>query len=79
MFRKMMMQLVCICRANSYRLRPRRITWIKIKREDVKSGRSGAHKPSKLGLGDLGVIPTPETSSGNWSVSVHDVVNSVPD
>ncbi len=48
------------------------ITWIKTKREGVKSGRSGAHKPDKLGvsckvnkcsdaeIGDLGVLPTHE-------------------
>ncbi len=59
-----------ICRTNSYPLRPRRVTWIKTKREGVKNGRSSTDKPSKLGLrckadkcrdagtGDLGVLAT---------------------
>ncbi len=60
--------------ANWYFLRPRRVTWIKTKKEGVKSGCSSAHKPGTLGLscktnkcseavtGDLGVQPTHETS-----------------
>ncbi len=63
-----------LCRSNFYPLRPRRVTWIKTKREGVKSGRSGAHKPDMLslyckankctdtGAEDLGVLPTHETS-----------------
>ncbi len=63
-----------LCRSNSYPLHPRRVTCIKTKKEGVKSGRSGAHKPDKLGLRckatkgsdagtvDLGVLPTHETS-----------------
>ncbi len=55
-------------------MRPRRVTWIKTKREGVKSGFSGALKPGRLGLGfkvnkccdvwiwDLGVQTTHETS-----------------
>ncbi len=50
------------------------VPWIKTKREDVKSGSSGALKPDRLGLsckankssdagaGDLGGLPTHETS-----------------
>ncbi len=61
------------CRSNTYAFRTRRVTWIKTKREDVKSGRSGALKPDRLGLsckankcsdtgtGDLGVLTTHET------------------
>ncbi len=68
--------------SSSYPLRPHRVTWIKTKREGVyvKSGRSGALKPGKLGLGceankcsdagtgDLGVLPTHETSSMQMSI-----------
>ncbi len=55
---------------NVYPLCPRRVTWIKTKREGVKSERSGAPKPDKLGMnckahkcsdartGDLGVLHT---------------------
>ncbi len=50
------------------------VPWVKTKMEGVKSGSSGPHKPGKLGLsyktnkcsdagtGDLGVLPTHETS-----------------
>ncbi len=60
--------------ANFCLLRLRRITWIITKREGVKSGRSGAHKPAKLGLSskantcsgtgteDLSVLPTRDPS-----------------
>ncbi len=70
----MAVQLGYIFRSNLYALRPHRLTWTKIEREGVKSGRSDAHKPGKLGLsciagkcsdagtGDLGVLPTHETS-----------------
>ncbi len=55
-------------------MRPLRVAWIKTKKEGVKSGCSGGYKPDKLGLsykaskcsgigtGDLGVLPTHETS-----------------
>ncbi len=63
-----------LCRSNSYRLHPRRVTWIKIKRECVKSGCSGALIPDRLGLnckankcsaagtGGLGALTAHETS-----------------
>ncbi len=66
--------LARLCRSNSYPLRPRRVTWIKTKREGVKSGCSGALKPDMLGLsckankcsdagtGDLGALTTHVTS-----------------
>ncbi len=40
------------CRSNSNPLRPRCVTWVQTKREGVhvKSGRSGALKPDRLGL-----------------------------
>ncbi len=61
-------------RSNSYPLRPRRVTWVKTKREGVKSGRSSALEPGKLGMsckankcsdvetGELGMLPIHETS-----------------
>ncbi len=70
----MAVQLAHLFRSNPYPLRLRRLTWTKIEREGVKSGRTDAHKPGKLGLsciackcgdagtGDLGVLPTRETS-----------------
>ncbi len=69
-----MVQSAHLCRSNSYPLRPRRITWIKMKGGGGKSGFSGALKPDRLGLsckankcsdvgtGDLGVLTTHETS-----------------
>ncbi len=45
-----------LCRSNSYPLRSRHVTWIKTKRKGVKSGCRDA------GTGDLGVLPTQETS-----------------
>ncbi len=71
---KTIQQIPVLYRSNSYPLRPRRITRIKANREGVKSGGSGAHKPSRLGLigkatkcsdagtGDLSVLPTHEPS-----------------
>ncbi len=63
------------CRANSsYLLSPHCVTWIKTEREGVKNRRCGVHKTGKLDLsckannrsdtrtGDLGVLPTQETS-----------------
>ncbi len=50
MVQQMAVLSVHLCRSNSYPLRPRCITWIKTKREGVKSERSGAPKPDKLGL-----------------------------
>ncbi len=62
--------------AGFYPLRPRhRVTWVKTKREGVKSGCSGTLEPDRLGLscnvnkcsdtgtGDLGVLPFYETLS----------------
>ncbi len=39
-----------VCRPNSQTLRPRHITLIEAKREGVKSGCTGALKPSRLSL-----------------------------
>ncbi len=62
-------------RENSYPFLSRQVTWIKIKREGVKSGRSSSLKTDKLGLNcktnrridagtwDLGVLISHETSS----------------
>ncbi len=59
--------------SKSYPLHPRRVTWIKTKRERVTSGCSGALKPDRLGLnwkankcrvartGNFGVLTTHET------------------
>ncbi len=80
-------------RSNSYALRPRRVTWVKTKREGVKSGHSGAFKPDKLGLsckankcsdagtGDLGVLLTHEISprSGVYDSTRRKYKYKVPD
>ncbi len=75
----MAVQSVHLYRSNSYPFQPRRVTWLKTKIGGVKSGSSGAHKLDKLGLsyearscrgagtGDLGVLPTHETSHMNMA------------
>ncbi len=74
MVQEMAVQSVHLCRSKPYPVCPRRVTWIKTKRESVKSGCSGAIKPDRHGMcckankcsdagpGDLGVLTIHETS-----------------
>ncbi len=52
MVRETAVQSAHLCRSNDNPLRPRRVTWVKT--EDVKSGRSGALNPDRLGLSCTG-------------------------
>ncbi len=66
-----------LCGSNFYPLRPHLVTWIKTKREGMKSGCFGTLKPGRLGLsskankcsnagtGDLGAQTSQETSTSS--------------